>query len=161
MRSSILNYRSFFLEETASVHARAAKTSIILEISIDEINRILPDSPVFEKKFLSYQTKILNTGKQFPVDYMLKVPKINIINRELTTPERISRMVIFKLAVMRRIQELRIQKSKPKLSDLLKELKKGGPVQRMEVKRKILALYEFDDEERAQHLKDNKRADEI
>lgn len=55
-------------------------------------------------------------------------------------------MVLFKLAVMRRIQEIRIQKSKPKLSDLLRELKKGGPAQRMEVKRKILALYEYDDD---------------
>lgn len=66
-------------------------------------------------------------------------------------------MVNFKLAVMRRIQELRIQKSKPKLSDLLKELKKGGPVQKMEVKRKILALYEFDDDEKEQMMKQEKK----
>ena len=109
----------------------------------------MAQSPIFEKKFLSYQTKVLNTGKSFPVDYFLKVPKINILDPRITTPDRIQRMSLFKLAVMRRIQELRIQKSKPKLSDLLKELKKGGPVQRMEVKRKILALYEFDDDEKA------------
>jgi len=149
MRGSLMNHRSFFLEEHAVVFARAAKTSIVLEISIDDINKYLNDSPVFEKKFLTYQTKILNTGKQFPVDYLLRVPEQNIIDPATTTPERIGRMNLFKLAVMRRIQELRIQKSKPKLSDLLKELKRGGPVQKMEVKRKILALYEFDDEEKA------------
>lgn len=54
MRGSLLNHRSFFLEETAAVYARAAKTSIILEITIDEINKLLPDSPIFEKKFLTY-----------------------------------------------------------------------------------------------------------
>ena len=81
------------------------------------------------------------------------MPEHNIIDPAATTPDRIGRMNLFKLTVMRRIQELRIQKSKPKLSDLLKELKKGGPVQKMEVKRKILALYEFDDEEKAQQMK--------
>jgi hypothetical protein len=58
-----MNHRSFFLEETAAVFARAAKTSIILEISIDDLNKYLPDSPIFEKKFLTYQTKVLNLGK--------------------------------------------------------------------------------------------------
>lgn len=61
---------------------------------------------------------------------------------------------------MRRIQELRIEKQKPKLSDLMRELRKGGPVQRMEVKRKILALYEYDDEEKEKKMKDKKN-DEI
>ena len=111
------------------------------------------DSPIFEKKFLTFQTKVLNTGKQFPVDYLLKVPKMSIIDPQITTKDRIRRMGLFKLSVMRRIQELRIEKSKPKLSDLLKELKKGGPVQKMEVKRKILALYEFDDEEKERQMK--------
>lgn len=54
MRGSLMNHRSFFLEEHAAVFARAAKTSIVLEISIDEINKYLPDSPLFEKKFLTY-----------------------------------------------------------------------------------------------------------
>jgi len=98
-----MNHRSFFLEETAAVFARAAKTSIILEISIDEMTKLQSDSPIFEKKFLTYQTKILNSGKQFPVDYMLKVPKISIIDPQITTPGRISRMGLFKLSVMRRI----------------------------------------------------------
>ena len=49
-----MNHRSFFLEETAAVYARAAKTSIILELPLDKINSFLADSPVFEKKFLSY-----------------------------------------------------------------------------------------------------------
>ena len=108
MRGSLLNHRSFFLEETASIFARAAKTSIVLEISLNQLNHFLADSPIFEKKFLSYQTKILNSAKSYPVDYHLKVPKVNIIDPRITTPERMSRMVLFKLAVMRRIQELRI-----------------------------------------------------
>ena len=99
---------------------------------------------------------MLNTGKSFPVDYLLKAPKKYIIDPTAVTSERIKRMVIFKLAVMRRIQEIRIKNSKPKLSDLLKELRKGGPVQRMEVKRKILALYEFDEKEKEEQLKEKK-----
>lgn len=124
--------------------ARASKPSIILEISADELSSFFEGSPNFEKKYLSYQTKILNSGKSFPLDYILKVPSAHIIDPLVVTPERIHRMGIFKLVVMRRIQELRVIKSKPKLSDLLKDLKNGGPVQRIEVKRKILALYEHE-----------------
>lgn len=98
-----MNHRSFFLEETAAVYARAAKTSIILELDLNKINSFLSDSPIFEKKFLSFQTKILNTGKSFPVDYLLKAPKANIVDPAVVTPDRIKRMVLFKLAVMRRI----------------------------------------------------------
>ena len=48
------------------------------------------------------------------------------------------------LLVMRRIIETRIEKNKPKLSQLLKGLK-GGILQRLETKKKILDLYECDD----------------
>ncbi len=143
-----MNHRSFFLEETAAVYARAAKTSIVLELRLDKVNSFLSESPMFEKRFLSFQTKILNSQKSFPIDYILRAPKANIIDPNVVTPERIKRMVIFKLAIMRRIQEIRIVNSKPKLSDLLKDLRKGGPIQRMEVKRKILALYEYDEKEK-------------
>lgn len=143
-RGSILNHRSFFLEENASISARASKPSIILEISAEELSSFFEGAPNFEKKYLSYQTKILNSAKTFPLDYILKVPSKHIIDPLIVTPERIHRMGVFKLVVMRRIQELRIIKSKPKLSDLLKDLKNGGPMQRIEVKRKILALYEHD-----------------
>jgi hypothetical protein len=136
------------LEETAAVYARAAKTSIVLELRLDKVNSFLSESPMFEKRFLSFQTKILNSQKSFPIDYILRAPKANIIDPNVVTPERIKRMVIFKLAIMRRIQEIRIVNSKPKLSDLLKDLRKGGPIQRMEVKRKILALYEYDEKEK-------------
>ncbi len=98
-----MNHRSFFLEETAAVYARAAKTSIILELPLDKINSFLSDSPIFEKKFLSFQAKILNTGKSFPVDYLLRAPKANITDVNTVTPDRIKRMVLFKLAIMRRV----------------------------------------------------------
>ena len=74
-RSSILNPRSFFIDENSFVFARAAKASIVLEISINDLNKLLPDSPLFEKKFLSYQLKILNSGRIFPIDYDYKLPK--------------------------------------------------------------------------------------
>ena len=58
---------------------------------------------------------------------------------------------------MRRIQEIRMNRSKPKLSDLMKGLKTGDHLKKMEIKKKILALYEFDEDEKEnkQVKKDN------
>lgn len=49
--------------------------------------------------------------------------------------------------VMRKIHETKLQKGKPKLDQLLKGLK-GGILQRMETRKKILDLYECEEDER-------------
>ena len=91
-RGSLLNHRSFFLEEQAQVYARAAKTSIILEMSMLELNSLLPQSELLEKKFLSFQMKIFSSGKTFPVDYYQHVPMKYVIDPLFTTPEKIKRI---------------------------------------------------------------------
>jgi len=48
---------------------------------------------------------------------------------------------------MRKVHETRLEKAKPKLGQLLKGLK-GGLLQRMETRKRILDLYEYDDEEK-------------
>lgn len=63
-----------------------------------------------------------------------------------------SRMSFFKLIVMRKVQETRMEKAKPKLGQLLKGLK-GGLRQKMETRKKILELYENDEVAKAKAKK--------
>ena len=42
----------------------------ILEITFAELASFVKMSPLYERKLLSYQMKILNMGKTYPIDYI-------------------------------------------------------------------------------------------
>ena len=54
MRGSVLNYRTFFMEEPAQVFARAAKNVTVLEITFKELSQFVHLSPQFERKLLAH-----------------------------------------------------------------------------------------------------------
>jgi hypothetical protein len=158
MRGSILNYRTFFMNEPSSVNIRASKNTVILEINFASLAQFTKDSELFERKLLSHQMKILNQGMTFPLDYMRSIHEDYMTPLEAgTLPEIAERDTLFKQLVMRKVIETRIEKAKPKLGMLLKGLK-GGLRQRMETRQKLLDLYECDEEER-DILEKEKRAE--
>lgn len=73
---SIINFRSFFMEDYVYVNYRSQKYSKILELSLTKLNSIMNDHESFQKKMLVYQNSILKKNKKYPLDYLIKIPQI-------------------------------------------------------------------------------------
>lgn len=126
MRGSVLNYRTFFTSEPSQVYVRAAKNSIVLEITYEQLVKFVKDSPLYERKLLGHQMKIFHGNKNYPLDYIKRVHEDYMTNVERTIlPDMEIRKSIMKLIVMRKVHETRMEKAKPKLGQLLKGLKGG------------------------------------
>ena len=71
---------------------------------------------------MTYQNELLKTNLVYALDYIVNIPK-NILHKHYKpknlTLESFKRMTRMKNVVMRRIIEIREQKAKPKLQDLL------------------------------------------
>ncbi len=61
--------------------------------------------------------KFLNGGKQYPLDYMRRL-HADYINEQqrMTLPEVNDRATMMRMIVMRRVQEIRVEGAKPKLT---------------------------------------------
>lgn len=76
-----------------------------------------------------------------PIEFAMQMGK----NGKVKNEDTLKRENIMKNFVMRRLVEIRIQKKKPKLSDVLKLMKQrdlSNPKVRDDFKRRFLALYE-------------------
>jgi hypothetical protein len=92
---------------------------------------------------------MLKLKKTFPLDYIMDLPNDLRDEKDPAKQEGIWRREnIFKNVIMRRIDEIRQVKKKPKFTDLLKQMKGRDltdPKNKADFKKKVLALY--DDEE--------------
>jgi CRP-like cAMP-binding protein len=148
MRGSILNLRTFFTGEPSQVYVRAARNTVVLEITFERLQSFTKESVLYERKLLGHQMKIFHTNKHYPLDYIKRVHEDFMTPVESSIfPEEEARKSMMKLIVMRKIYEIRMEKAKPKLGQLLKGLK-GGLRQKMEMRKKILELYLNDDAEK-------------
>lgn len=79
---------------------------------------------MFEHKLIAHQMKILNQGKQYPLDYIKKLHPDYMTSFEaselIDVKERQSQ---FKMMVMRKVTETRNEKSRPRLAMLLNNMK--------------------------------------
>lgn len=149
MRGSILFYRTFFIEEPAQVFMRASQTLTLLEIGIKDLKKFERDCPLFERKLLSHQMKILNSGKQYPLDYMRRLhPDFINSNQKMTLPEVNDRANLMRLLVMRRLTEIRQERAKPRLTQLLLQLRNGSIKTKVIIRKRIQDLYEYEPKER-------------
>lgn len=77
-----------------------------------------------QKKLLTYQNELLKTNLVYALDYVVIIPR-DIMEKHYKpknlTLESFKRMARMKNVVMRRVLEIRQQKAKPKLTDLLSE----------------------------------------
>lgn len=161
-RGSIMNYRNLFLEdESMHVYAECLNSCYIFEIEENNLVSILSQNPKAQKKLLTYQNDLLKRNLVFCLDYVVQIPR-DLMDSHYKpkgiTVETFRRLTKVKNVVMRRVLEIRQEKAKPKLSDLLSEYmskdKKEDPnlteSQREEIKRqrkeqlkrKLLANYE-------------------
>lgn len=135
---SIYNFRTFFMEDLMYVNARCEGNVTLLEISKSALEEIMEKHDDFKRKMLSYQNQILKFDITYPLDYLVNVPK-EFQGEKIYSEDALKRDNAFKNAIMRRVVEIRFEKQKPKLSDILKMFRgKDKEV----IRKKMFALYE-------------------
>lgn len=74
-RGSIINYRTFFMEDDGKVYYRFGKSSICAVLDHEKLLGILPKHPVLRKKFVNFKTQTIISDKVYPLDYIMSLPK--------------------------------------------------------------------------------------
>ena len=82
-RGSIINYRTFFMEDNGKVFYRFGRNSICFVLSIDTLNTILPRHEALAKKFRQFKVKTMSEIKPYPLDYIMNLPK-HLMNKEMS-----------------------------------------------------------------------------
>ena len=165
MRGSILNYRSFFTDDQAQIYARCTTSQVtLLELNYSTLTSLTTDSASFEKSFISHQMLVLNTSfsKHFyPLDYIRVWHHDYMTAKQAEVPSDVSqRASAMKLMVMRRVAEVRWQRGKLGLREVLVPNRDEGK-SRMEVRQKLLDLYGQFEEDVYQQEEEDKRAREL
>lgn len=71
---SVLNYRTFFMEDLQAIYGRCATQTSLLEITITRFNQVMQPHDELKRRFLSYQFQVLKKQKTYPLDYILEMP---------------------------------------------------------------------------------------
>ena len=75
-RGSIINYRTFFMEEHGVCFLRFATASILKALHKDKMEAICLKYPkMLGKTFSQYKLKIIKEQKAIPLDYVMVLPK--------------------------------------------------------------------------------------
>jgi CRP-like cAMP-binding protein len=74
-KGSIVNYRTFFMEERGSVNLRFAAPSVLKVLSKEKMNMIIEKHPQLGTVFNKYKLKIIKDSKAIPLDYVMALPK--------------------------------------------------------------------------------------
>ena len=74
-KGSIVNYRTFFMEERGSVNLRFAAPSVLKVLSKEKMNVITERHPHLGTVFNKYKLKIVKDSKAIPLDYVMALPK--------------------------------------------------------------------------------------
>ena len=74
-RGSIINYRTFFMEENGICNLRFAANSILKALHKDRMDEICRKYPrMLGKTFGQYKLKIIKESKSIPLDYVMVLP---------------------------------------------------------------------------------------
>ena len=75
-RGSIINYRTFFMEEFGVTFMRFATASVLKALHKDKMEELCGKYPrTLGKVFNQYKLKIIKENKSIPLDYVMKLPK--------------------------------------------------------------------------------------
>ena len=147
-RGSIINYRTFFMEEDGKVYYKFGRNSISFELPISVMMEILPRHKEL-KKFQSFKQKTIIQNKPFPLDYIMKLPRHLQKRKDIDTKTYARSLLlenVLKNLVIRRLTDIRKEKAKPSLKDLIGAyLKKKGEKDersRIRIKEQVLQIYE-------------------
>ena len=74
-KGSIINYRTFFMEEQGFVSLRFAAPSVLKVLSDKKMTQIAERHPSLNTIFSKYKLKIIRNQKALPLDYVMALPK--------------------------------------------------------------------------------------
>ena len=117
-RGSVLNYRAFFIQDCMYVNVRCVTEAKLLSLQQDNMRQLIQkyEKQRVGKALLIYQNKILKQEKRFPLDCVPSLHKLDKNSEETGEQKRRNSL---KNVIMRIIIEIREQKEKPKLADLI------------------------------------------
>lgn len=120
-KGSIINHRTFFQQEQATLYIRVTDDAVVYALPIQKMNSICSKHKMLEEKFLKFQTKINIDSKIFHIDYILNLPEeLRNAKYKAEQQEKVSRLMeIQKNVVMTIIMEVRKKKERLGLKDLI------------------------------------------
>ena len=73
-RGSMINYRTWFMEDNGQVFLRIDENAIIQSLPLEKFNEVCKKHADLESKFLRFQKKIFLDPKGYPLDYIINLP---------------------------------------------------------------------------------------
>jgi len=128
-RGSIINFRTFFMEEDGKVYYRFGRNSICSLLDVDTMEDVATRHHVLRKKFSEFRKNTIMQDKPYPLDYIMNVPK-HLRNPKVEEGVQLNAWRLenaLKNVVVRRLTEIREVKDKPSMKDWIDEyLKQRG-----------------------------------
>ena len=147
-RGSVINYRTFFMEEDGQVYYKFGKNSILFTLTYEKMEELCKKHEDLNKKFHKFKQQTIMREKPFPLDYIMELPKhlkektkhMNDFSKRLELENRLKNIVI------RMMVDIRAAKAKPSLKDMINQyLKKKAEKDeraRIRIKEQVLEIYE-------------------
>ena len=147
-RGSIINYRTFFMEEGGQVYYRFGKNSICAILTYDTMEEVANRHKVLRKKFSEFRKNTIMEDKPYPLDYIMNLPR-HLRDHSISEEVQLRAWRLenqLKNVVIRRLAELKAVKDKPSMKDWIDEyLKQRGEKEersRVRIKDQVLQIYE-------------------
>lgn len=122
-RGSVINYRTFFMEEDGMVYYKFGKDSILFELTFEKMDELCKKHPDLNKRFQKFKQQTILKEKPFPLDYIMELPKH--LKQEKHNTDNFSQRLklenMVKNIVIRMLEKIRLEKSKPSLKDLVSQ----------------------------------------
>ena len=74
-RGSIINYRTFFMEDSGKVFYRFGRNTICSQIDFKTMINVMSRHKDLLKVFKRFKNKTTSLQKTFPLDYIMTIPK--------------------------------------------------------------------------------------
>jgi len=106
-----------FMEDKSAVYVRAGEFTKTLDIDLEIFDKLSSDFPLFGKRIQMFQNRLLMNLTHIPLDILFYLPPKAL---RLVRPGYMERRNILKNIVFQQVLQVRKEKSKPKLQDILK-----------------------------------------
>lgn len=153
-RGSIINYRTFFMEDDGKVFYRFGRNTICSQIDFKTMINVMSRHKELLKVFKKFRYKTTSLNKPFPLDYIMTIPKHLVKNEEGKhgvngeTYQQTSNRVenVLKNVVIQQLSQIRAKKSKPSLKvlidDYMKKQNQKDERARIRIKEQLIMIYE-------------------
>lgn len=122
-RGSVINYRTFFMEEDGQCYYKFGKNSILFTLTFEKMEDLSKKHDDLRKKFKKFRDQTIMREKPFPLDYIMELPKHlkDKYRHMIDFSKRLELENKLKNIVIRMMVEIRAKKAKPSLKDMINQ----------------------------------------